>query len=377
MVAVTIRRRLGLGVTVASLLVLGVLDLVQHYHMRPGVAMVLSVVRVVPLLFYRRRPIEAWIVELCAVVVTTLITTPVSAAEPWAVTSTAALTVLGGLVATTGAMRLTMVMFGIVTGLTVLLGIWSSKGDGLSSALTPLICAVGMIVGGFVHGRRQIVAELVEERQISAAERELRSVVEERARIARELHDVVAHHMSMITVQAETARFRHTGLPEAAVAEFTEIASVARRSLSELRGLLSALRDDGADPHRTPQPTLADLPSLVDRITAAGTPVQLTVTPVVADLPQVVQLAVYRIVQESLSNVVRHAPGAQARVAIVQEKRTLTVEITNERPPHRRPAPPTEGHGLKGLRERVTLLGGTFEVTQPDGGWRVTAMLPL
>jgi signal transduction histidine kinase len=105
--------------------------------------------------------------------------------------------------------------------------------------------------------------------------------------------------------------------------------------------------------------------------------VQLTVAPAVADLPQVVQLAVYRIVQESLSNVVRHAPGAQARVDIVQEEGTLTVETTNERPPNRRPASPTEGHGLKGLRERVTLLGGTFEVAQPDGGWRVTAMLPL
>jgi len=230
MVAVTIRR-LGLGVTVALLLALGILDLVEHYHTRPGVAMLLSAVRVAPLLFYRRRPVEAWIVELCAVVVIALITRPVSAAEPWpwAVTSTAALTAVGGLVATIGAMRLSMVMFGIVSGLTVILGVLSGQGDWWTSALTPLICAVGIIVGGFVHGRRQIVAELVEERQISAAERELRSVVEERARIARELHDVVAHHMSMITVQAETARFRHTGLPEAAVAEFTEIASVARR----------------------------------------------------------------------------------------------------------------------------------------------------
>jgi signal transduction histidine kinase len=382
MVAVTIRR-LGLGVTVALLLALGILDLVQHYHVRPGVAMVLTAVRVVPLLFYRRRPVEAWIVELSAVVLTALITVPVSVAEPWpwAVTSTATLTAVGALVAAVGAMRLTMVMFGIMTGLTLLLGLSSNQGNVATTALTPLICAVAMIAGGFVHGRRQIVAELVEERQISAAERELRSVVEERARIARELHDVVAHHMSMITVQAETARFRHVGLPEAAVAEFTEIASVARRSLSELRGLLSALRDDGADPHRTPQPTLADLPSLAERITAAGTPVRLTVAPAATDLSQVMQLAVYRIVQESLSNVVRHAPGAQARVDIVRTEETLRVEVTNERPQnhhsHRRPVPTAEGHGLVGLRERVTLLGGTFEVDQPDEGWRVWAMLPL
>jgi signal transduction histidine kinase len=122
------------------------------------------------------------------------------------------------------------------------------------------------------------------------------------------------------------------------VTEFTEIASVARRSLSELRGLLSALRDDGADPRRTPQPTLADLPSLVARITAAGTPVTLDMPPNTVDLPQVVQLAVFRIAQEALSNVVRHAGGANTTVHIARTDRTVTIGVTNECPVAESPA---------------------------------------
>jgi signal transduction histidine kinase len=269
-------------------------------------------------------------------------------------------------------------MLCVLTGLGVLLTIWPGRGDWFSAVVTTVVCAIGLIVGDVVYARRRMADALAEERQVSAAERQLRSVVEERARIARELHDVVAHHMSMITVQAETARFRHHGLPETAIAEFTEIARVARASLSELRGLLTALRDDGADPHRTPQPTLADLPALVDRIVASGTPVTMTAPPDTADLPQVVQLAVYRIVQEGLSNVVRHASGARTWVDIAHLNDALRVEVTNELPPNTpKPKPDHTGQGLSGLRERVTLLGGTFEVDQPTSGWRIRAELPL
>jgi signal transduction histidine kinase len=377
--AVTIRR-LGLGMSVAFLAVLGILDLVQHYHAEPVAAFALSAVRAVPLLFFRRWPLEAWLFELAAVLVTAIVTVPVSSGEPWpwAVSSTAALTGLGGLVATLGGRYLSTVMLSVVAGLGVLLTIWPGRGDWFSAVVTTVLCAVGMIAGDVLHARRRMAAALAEERQVSAAERQLRSVVEERARIARELHDVVAHHMSMITVQAETARFRHQGLPKAAVAEFTEIARVARASLSELRGLLTALRDDGADPHRTPQPTLADLPTLVDRIVASGTPVTMTMPPHTTDLPQVVQLAVYRIVQEGLSNVVRHASGAQTWVDIAHLNDVLRVEVTNDLPPDTpKPTPTNAGHGLSGLRERVTLLGGTFEITQPTNGWRIRAELPL
>lgn len=371
------RQRISLGVAVAMLFVLGVLDLVDHYRVEPVVAMVLSAARVAPLLFCRRMPVEAWVTVLCAVAATAAVTFPAPPDEPWpwTVTNVAVVTAVAGLVASRGLLRLSVTMFGVLAGVCLVLAFWP-RGDWASEVIVVFTSGVAMIVGEFVHARQRMTVELAEERQVSASERELRSVVEERSRIARELHDVVAHHMSMVTVQAETARFRHEGLPAAAVREFTEIAQVARSSLSELRGLLSTLRDEGADPSRTPQPTLADLPALVDRITAAGTPVMLTVATNTTDLPQVVQLAVYRIVQEGLSNVVRHAGNVHTWVNITRPEKTLEIEVTNERPSVAR-SPDAQGHGLVGLRERVTLLGGTFEVDQPAGGWRIRAVLPL
>jgi signal transduction histidine kinase len=322
--------------------------------------------------------------ELFAVLVTAIVTVPVTPNEPWpwAFTSVLAVTALAGLVASCGHRRLSGVVLAVLAASSLLLVSFVGRVD-FFSTLTPVVtCAIAVGVGDIVHGRRSMAVELAREREVSAAERELRSVVEERARIARELHDVVAHHMSMVTVQAETARFRHQDLPPAVAAEFTEIAGVARASLAELRGLLSALRDTAADPHRTPQPTLADLPALAARITAAGTPVTLSTAIGADELPKMLQLAVYRTVQEALSNVVRHATGARTEVEITRTENHLHVTVTNERPP----APPRPagapdaaeaGHGLVDLRERTTLLGGTFTVDQPAGGWRVRAELPL
>ncbi|MFI7672553.1 sensor histidine kinase [Actinophytocola sp. NPDC049390] len=372
--------RVGLAVTIVLLFGLGVLDLVQHYRVEPVAAFALSAARVAPLLFFRRRPVEAWVIELSAVLVTAIVTVPVSPAEPWpwAVSSIATLTAVAGLVATLGGKHLSIVMVTVTAALGVLLSIWPGRGDWFSFVATTVAVAIGAGVGDVVWARRQMANALAEEKQVSAAERELRSVVEERARIAREMHDVVAHHMSVIVVQSETARYRLDGLPERAVAEFTEIARLARGSLSELRGLLSALRDDGADPARTPQPTLAELPALVARVEAAGIPVTMTIAPGAENLPQVLQLAVFRIVQEGLSNVVRHAPGARTWVDIARRKETLTVEVTNDEAGGGGPLTDKEGgHGLAGVRERVTLLGGRFEVDQPDGGWRLRAVLPL
>src|SRR6266498_2890874 len=214
--AVTIRR-VGLWVTVAGLLVIGVLDLMQHYSVRPSVAFVVTFPRVAPLLIYRWSPVVAWVLELAAVLTVALITVPVSSAEPWpwAVTSVASVTALAGLVASQGHRRVSSVMLAILTVVSFALSMTPRANDWASSAVAVIACALAIIVGDFVHGRRNLAAELVEER----------------ARIARELHDVVAHHMSMITVQAETARFRHDDLPEAAVTEFAEIAKVARTSL--------------------------------------------------------------------------------------------------------------------------------------------------
>lgn len=379
-------RGLGYGATLVALLVLGVVDLVQDHHTVPATAMALSLARVVPLLGYRRVPLLAALGELSAVLVTAVVTAPSPVFEfpgsvyipwPWIMTNTCAVAILAGLIASRGGQRLSLMMATAYVTVGLLLTVWAGHGAWTSMTSAAVVVGVAVFVGNYVHGRGAIAVELVRERKVSAQERELRSVVEERGRIARELHDVVAHHLSMITVQAETVRYRHSGVPDTLATEFSGIADLARSSLAELRGLLSALRDDGADPHRAPQPTLADLPALADRVTAAGTPVALSVPPDVSGLPQVVGLAAYRIVQEALSNVVRHAGGANTRAVVTRTADALEVEVTNDRPP--RPAAGAEGtgHGLVGLRERAILLGGTFATDQPDGGWRVRATLPL
>jgi signal transduction histidine kinase len=361
------------------MLFLGTLDLVQHYDTAPPAAWALSVVRALPLLLYRRWPTQSWWLAVTAAVGTALATVPVSPAEPWpwAVGSVGLLVAMAAVLSAHGSRRQAGIALAVLTGLGTLLALTRGLPDGwwVSVVTTTALCAVGALLGDLARGQLRVAAALAQEQRVSAAERARRAVVEERTRIARELHDVVAHHMSMITVQAETARYRLPDLPEPAAEEFAGIARLARGSLAELRGLLSALRDTADGPVFAPQPTLADLDMLADRITAAGTPVRLRVSGETGGLPNVVQLSAYRVVQEALSNVVRHAPGATT-TATVTVADTIDVEVVNTRPTRTPDAAPG-GHGLVGLRERVTLLGGTFEVDQPDGGWRVRASLPV
>ncbi|HWM03668.1 MAG TPA: sensor histidine kinase [Actinophytocola sp.] len=374
-------RRTVLGFAAFAMLALGTLDLFENYSVFPTVLpWVLSLGRALPILTYRRWPVESWWLALAATFGTALAASPAAGEPwPWPVSSVALLVPMTGVLAAQGNRRQTGVSLGLVAVLGASLVQFSPWGTWGNVVIVTALCCVAAVVGDVLFRQRRVVTELAEEKQVSAAERARRSMVEERARLARELHDVVAHHMSVITVQAETARYRLADLPEPVVQEFTGIAELARGSLNELRGLLTALRDETDSPLHTPQPTLADLDELVERVTAAGTPVRLIVEGLLRQLPRVVQLSAYRIVQEALSNVVRHAGGAATTVSVSlgdEPADALVIEVVNERPP--RPATPSgEGHGLVGLRERATLLGGTFEVDQPDGGWRVRVTLPV
>src|SRR5215467_2454095 len=211
------------------------------------------------------------------------------------------------------------------------------------------------------------------------AERAQRAVLEERARIARELHDVVAHHMSLIAVRAETAPYRLAGLPEAARAEFGSLSEVAREALTEMRRLLGVLRDD-QPAALAPQPQLADLPALIDAARQAGVPVELSAPSALGRVPPGVGVCAYRIVQESLSNASQHAPGAAVTVSVGQEADAVLLRVANgpggpAGPPGNEDGP---GHGLTGMRERVALLGGSLSAGPvPDGGFVVSAVLPL
>ncbi len=198
----------------------------------------------------------------------------------------------------------------------------------------------------------------------------------ERARIARELHDVVAHHISMISVQAETARLTTPGLPAAGAVRLRAIGDTARAALTEMRRLLGVLREDaGTTPTRRPQPGLQELNELVDEARdAAGSGTRLIVRGSVRPLDPGVELTAYRIVQEALTNARRHAPGAAVDIELGYTDDTLHLRIRDNGP-----SPPgkSDGHGLLGMRERAATVGGTLR-TGParGGGFLVEAALP-
>ena len=243
-----------------------------------------------------------------------------------------------------------------------------------AAAVTALALAVAILIAQ----RRLIGAELFRERAHSASEQQRRVLVEERNRIARELHDVVAHGLSIIHVQATSAPYRVEGLSEGAKAEFAEIAASARSAMTEMRQLLGVLRSADAAAETAPQPGLRDLPALVASVERAGVPLTLELG---ERLPEggLAATSAYRIVQEALSNVVRHAPGATTHVSVEVLGDDLVVAVEND-PTTDAPGPDAAGggHGLVGIGERATLLGGHAEYgPRPGGGYRVLATLPL
>ncbi|KJL38766.1 Sensor histidine kinase DesK [Microbacterium terrae] len=240
------------------------------------------------------------------------------------------------------------------------------------------VAAAAGVVGALVAARIRVGEELAQSRELTAVEQSRRELVEERARIARELHDVVAHSMSVIQVQASTARYRLYDVADDAAAEFDGIAALARQSLTEMRRLLGVLRTDDDAPPLAPRQGIADIAELVDATRRAGVAVELSVTGESADPPPSVQLTAYRIVQEALSNAVRHAPGADIDVIVAVRAAQVEVRVHNGQATDA--APPTlgSGHGLRGMRERVALVAGSLTAEAgPDGGWTVTAVLPL
>jgi signal transduction histidine kinase len=229
---------------------------------------------------------------------------------------------------------------------------------------------------------RHALAEQVEQTELEEARR---AVLQERARIAREMHDVVAHHMSMIAVQAETAPYRLEDLSEEAKAEFLSLSSAARMAMVDMRRLLGVLRNDEAA-ERAPQPQLADVPELIGATRRAGLSVQLSMNPMNnGEVPPSVGVCAFRIVQEALSNASRHAPGAPVAVKIDREDHSLRLDIWNvmtlgasEAANGQAANGDRPGHGLAGMRERVSLLGGhLYAGPAEEGCFLVSATLPL
>ncbi|MGA5562113.1 sensor histidine kinase [Streptomyces platensis] len=239
-------------------------------------------------------------------------------------------------------------------------------------------CAV--VLGAALRGRRVARNQLVEQEVLTAGERARRTLLEERNRIARELHDVVAHHMSVISIQAQVAPHLVEDPTDELKENLAGIRGSAVEALTELRRVLGVLRSEEAladGVRHTPQPTLGRLDELVGTVRGAGLRVTTEITGEVRPLSPGVELSAFRIVQEALSNALRHAPGAQVRVALGYRSGGLTIRVANTAPD--RPAPPSQGagHGLLGMHERAAMLGGELATgPTPDGGYEVTAILP-
>ncbi|MGW7436330.1 sensor histidine kinase [Streptomyces sp. NPDC054849] len=237
------------------------------------------------------------------------------------------------------------------------------------------------ILGYALRATRLTRGKLVEQETLTEEERARRTLLEERSRIARELHDVVAHHMSVISIQAQVAPHLVENPSEELKENLAGIRENALEALTELRRVLGVLRsehpDDPANPHH-PQPTLAELDGLVDNVRGAGLDVTTEIAGVPRPLTPGVELTAYRIVQEALSNCLRHAPGSRVEVGVAYGPRDLHLCIANTAPT--RPAPPSHGagHGLLGMRERAGMLGGELAAgPRPDGGYEVSAVLPM
>jgi len=246
------------------------------------------------------------------------------------------------------------------------------------AAATIIFTATAIAVDS-IGSRLRAQRALAVQTERAEEERARRAVLEERTRIARELHDVIAHHMSLLAVRAETAPYRLSDLPQPAQAEFGSLSEVAREALTEMRRLLGVLRhDQPAD--RAPQPELANLPALVETARRAGLTVELSVPAGLHQVPSGVGICAYRIVQESLSNASQHAPGAAVTVSVDRDSGAVVLRVANG--PGGSPGPLANeqgpGYGLAGMRERVALLGGSLLAgPSPDGGFVVSAVLPL
>jgi signal transduction histidine kinase len=236
-------------------------------------------------------------------------------------------------------------------------------------------------VGDSVRERRRYLAACREQEAQRQAEQGRLAVREERVRIARELHDVVAHTLSVVTFQAGVGRKIAATRPGEALLALRAVEVTGRSALEELRRILGLLRDDGEAPSLVPAPGVGDLEELAGTVRAAGIPVALAVTGEVAALPPAASLTVYRIVQEALTNVVKHAPGARATVRVQAGRDGVLITVDNDHGTGG-PAGPRPGdgarHGLVGMTERAAAFGGTLDAGPvAGGGFQVTAFLPL
>jgi signal transduction histidine kinase len=284
-----------------------------------------------------------------------------------------------------------MAIVGLALGLSLLAALltveslMAATGDSESAALADFVflaAILGVVWAGSVSLRERSLRTGELERRAVRLEREREeraraAVAEERGRIARELHDVVAHSVSVIAVQTGSLRRRLSRERPDDAEQLAAVERTARQALAEMRRMLGLLRADDDEPSLSPQPGVEQIDRLVAQVCKAGLPVELSVEGEQISLPPGVDLAAYRIVQEALTNALKHARAARACVALRYGERGLELEISDDGR-GLNGASSEGGHGLVGMRERVALYGGSLHTgAGPDGGFTVRAHLPF
>ncbi|WP_371578434.1 sensor histidine kinase [Streptomyces sp. NBC_01314] len=344
-------------------------------------AMLAAAFALLPVLLTMIRPVAAFWLSMIA--------TPVTAVGsglwddwPWTAGSFAAHLVVMTVVALRTRPRVAAWMWGLTAAYGAFLEGVMGGGHYAPNNTAPLlvVSAMSLLAACAVTVRRTAQREVTAQQTVTEHERSRRTLLEERTTIARELHDVVAHHMSVVAIQAEAAPYRVENPPPELEQAFVTIRENAVAALTELRRVLGVVRAEDYEAPDAPQPTLADLDGLLANVREAGLTVDKAVTGAVRELPQGVELSAYRIVQEALSNTLRHAPGAAARVEIGYVLGGLGLRIVNGPSPEVSLVKSTHGtgHGLTGMRERVTMLNGEMTTGETeDGGYEVTVFLPV
>jgi signal transduction histidine kinase len=350
----------------------------EHVVVTPPLAFLVAALCMLPLVLRRRYPVGVLLATTAGVVLYEALKFPPS------------LVMIGVLVAvyTAGTVldRRRFAMWTIGCGIVVLAAtvppwgasmFWADLVRGLA------LLAVATAAGFATRNRRAYIVEVVrraEEESRMREEEARRRVDEERLRIARELHDVTAHSLSIVAVQSGVALHVLDTDPEAARAALQAIRETSRDSLQELRGMLGVLRSSGdaaAGAPLAPTPGLARLDDLVRPLRDAGLDVQVAGPPLGEPLPAIVDASAYRIVQEALTNVLRHAGSASVRVDLGIGEDSLRIEVADDGSGSQVRAD-AEGHGIAGMRERALALGGTFSAgPREGGGWHVVAVLPI
>ncbi|NGO47635.1 sensor histidine kinase [Streptomyces ureilyticus] len=342
-------------------------------------AMIAALFALIPVLLTLVRPIAAFWASIAATPFAAVLSGGGSAGWPWPPGAFAAHLVVLTVVALRTRPRTAAWMWALTACYGILAELVAGS-DYYSSTTGPMlfVSALALLAVSVVHIRRTAERQVIAQQTVTEHERSKRTLLEERTTIARELHDVVAHHMSVVAIQAEAAPYRVENPPPELEHAFAVIRENAVIALSELRRVLGVVRAEDYEAPDAPQPTLADLEGLLTNVRNAGLTVEKVITGAVRELPQGIELSAYRIVQEALSNALRHAPGASARVEIGYVLGGLGVRIVNGPATELVKPSPGAGHGITGMRERVTMLNGEMTAAETDdGGYEVTVFLPV